>query len=61
MYLTIFQILVFTLCFSCSLARNLHSSVFKRNRNAVANRSVLHREEASETKYVFMHHVGSVS
>ena len=63
MHLTIFQILTFTFCFSYSLAR---SAVSKRHHNSIAKRSAFYGEDPAEmtkrsdTKYVFMHHVGSV-
>jgi hypothetical protein len=65
MVFNIFQILAFALYFSCSLARNSHSALLKRNLS-LANRSAHNRESPVEmtkrdgTKYVFMHHVSSV-
>ena len=66
MRLIIFHILALTLFFSCSLALSLHRSVDKRNPHAIANQSGFYVEvpaevtKRSETKYVFMHHVGSI-
>jgi hypothetical protein len=65
MHLTIFQILIFTSCFSYSLALNWRSAVSKRHHNSIAKRGALYGEDPvemtkrSDTKYVFMHHVGS--
>jgi len=63
MRLTIFQkILAFTFFFSCSLARNSHRDLLKRN-PGIANRSVHYGEgpvemtKRGQTKYVLMHHI----
>ena len=64
--LTIFHILTFTLLFPCSLTLTLPRSVDKRNPHAIANITRFYDRDSAEmtkrsgTKYVLMHHVGSI-
>ena len=64
---TILQILAFSILFSCTLALSSHQSLARRNHNAITNRSALYGEDSAEmtkrsqSKFVFMHHVSSIS
>lgn len=63
---SILQILAFSLLFSCTLALSSHQALAKRH-NAIANRSAFYGEDSAEmtkrsqSKFVFMHHVSSIS
>lgn len=60
MDLTIFQIIAFTIFFSCAFARDLR--LLEQSSTVMANRSVedpIEITKRDDTKYVFMHIVSS--